>query len=107
LLDQTISGVSLTDSNKIKINNLNSEIEEFAESLSYWAKYLSSKLLSGTVISDADIDTAYNYVLEDACLNPTTDKSAILINCQNKSSDDFKKDLLSHGLINQAQGNGC
>jgi energy-coupling factor transporter ATP-binding protein EcfA2 len=90
----------LTDANEVKIDNLNSEIEQFAESLSYWAKYLSSKLLSGTVISNTDIDTAYNYLLEDASLNPTTEKSTILINCENKSSDDFKKDLLLSSLQN-------
>ena len=90
----------MTDANEVKINSLNSEIEQFAESLPYWAKYLSSKLLSGTVISDADIDTAYNFYLEDAGLNLTTEKPAILINCQNKSSDDFKKDLLLSSLQN-------
>ena len=90
----------MTDANEVKINSLNSEIEQFAESLPYWAKYLSSKLLSGTVISDTDIDIAYNFYLEDAGLNLTTEKPAILINCQNKSSDDFKKDLLLSSLQN-------
>ena len=90
----------MTDANEVKINSLNSEIEQFAESLPYWAKYLSSKLLSGTVISDADIDTAYNLYLEDVGLNLTTEKPAILINCQNTSSDYFKKDLLLSSLQN-------
>jgi len=48
----------VTEANKDKNDSLNSEIEHFAESLPYWAKYLSSKLLSGASISDADINTA-------------------------------------------------
>ena len=71
----------MTESDEGKIDSLNSEIEQFAESLPYWAKHLSSKLLSGTMISDTDIDAAYAYVLEDAGLKPITEKSAIVISC--------------------------
>jgi hypothetical protein len=73
--------ISLTETDEGKNDSLNSEIEQFAESLPYWAKYLSSKLLSGTTISDTDIDTAYTYVLEDAGLKPSTEKPAIVICC--------------------------
>jgi len=90
----------LIEANAGKIDSLNSEIEQFAESLPYWAKYLSSKLLSGASISDTDIDTAYTYVLEDAGLIPSTEKPAIVISCDNASSDDFKDDLLLASLQN-------
>jgi energy-coupling factor transporter ATP-binding protein EcfA2 len=90
----------LTEANKGKIDSLNSEIEQFADSLPYWAKYLSSKLLSGAAISDPNIDTAYTYVLEDAGLKATTEKSAIAISCENESCDGFKKDLLLTSLQN-------
>ena len=90
----------MTEANEGKIDSLNSEIEQFAESLPYWAKYLSSKLLSGASISDTDIDTAYTYVLEDAGLKPSTEKPAIVISCDNASCDDFKNDLLLTSLQN-------
>lgn len=90
----------MTKTNEGKIDSLNSEIEQFAESLPYWEKYLSSKLLSGATISDADIDAAYTYVLEDAGLKPTTEKSAIAISYENEVFDDFKKDLLLTSLQN-------
>lgn len=90
----------MTEANEGKIDSLNSEIEKFAESLPYWAKYLSSKLLSGASISDTDIDTAYTYVLEDAGIKPSTEKPAIVISCDNASCDDFKDDLLLTSLQN-------
>lgn len=90
----------MTEANEVKIDSLNSEIEQFAESLQYWAKYLSSKLLSGATISDADISTAYTYFLEDGGLKSTTKKTAIVISCQNESCDDFKNDLLLKSLHN-------
>lgn len=90
----------MTEANEGKIDSLNSEIEQFAESLPFWAKYLSSKLLSGTTISDADIDAAYTYVLEDAGLKPRTEKPAIVISCENELFDDYKKDLLLTSLHN-------
>jgi len=91
---------SLTEVNEGKIDSLNSEIEQFAESLPYWAKYLSSILLSGATISEDDFDTAYTYVLEDAGLNLTTEKPAIVISCENELSDNYKKDLLLTSLHN-------
>lgn len=90
----------MTESNEGKIDSLNSEIEQFAESLPYWAKYLSSKLLSGTTISDADMDVAYAYVLEDAGLKPKTEKPTIVISCVNELREDFKKDLILTRLHN-------
>ena len=90
----------MTEANEGKIDSLNSEIEQFAELLPYWAKFLSSKLLSGASISDTDIDTAYTYVLDDAGLKPSTEKPAIVISCDNASCDDFKKDLLLTSLQN-------
>ncbi|WFP48925.1 AAA family ATPase [Methylomonas sp. EFPC3] len=90
----------MTEANEGKIDSLNSEIEQFAESLPYWAKYLSSKLLSGESISYTDIDTAYSYVLEDAGLKPSTEKPAIVISCDNASCDGFKDDLLLTSLQN-------
>lgn len=90
----------MTESNESKMVNLNSEIEQFAESLPYWAKYLSSKLLSGTVISDADISVAYAYLLEDSGLKPITEKPTIAISFLNEIGEGFKKDLLLTSLYN-------
>ena len=90
----------MTESDEGKIDSLNSEIEQFAESLPYWAKYLSSKLLSGTTISDADIDVAYEYVLEEAGLKPITEKPGIVISCVGELCENFKKDLLLTSLQN-------
>lgn len=90
----------MTESNEGKMDSLNSEIEQFAESLPYWAKYLSSKLLSGTIISDAEIDVAYAYVLEDADLKPITERPTIVISCVDESGEGFKKDLLLTSLQN-------
>ena len=90
----------MTESNEGKMVSLNSEIEQFAESLPYWAKYLSSKLLSGTIISDADIDLAYAYLLEDAELKPITEKPTIVISCVEELGEGFKKDLLLTSLHN-------
>lgn len=90
----------MTESDEGKIDSLNSEIEQFAESLPYWAKYLSSKLLSGTTISDANIDAAYAYLLEDAGLKPITEKPTIVISCVDELCEGFKKDLLLTSLQN-------
>ena len=90
----------MTETNAGKIDSLSSEIEQFAESLPYWAKYLSSKLLSGASFSDTNINTAYTYFLEDAGLKPSTEKPDIVISCDNASSDDFKDDLLLTSLQN-------
>lgn len=90
----------MTESNEDKMVNLNSEIEQFSESLPYWAKYLSSKLLSGTVISDADINVAYAYLLEDAGLKRITEKPTIAINLLDEIGEGFKKDLLLTSLYN-------
>lgn len=90
----------MIESDEGKIYSLNSEIEKFAESLPYWAKYLSSKLLSGATISDTEIDAAYAYFLEDSGLKPITEKSAIAISYIDESCEDFKKDLLLTSLQN-------
>ncbi|ENM5888951.1 AAA family ATPase [Vibrio mimicus] len=90
----------MTKANEGKMVNLNSEIEQFAESLPYWAKYLSSKLLSGTVISDDDINVSYEYLLEDAGLKPITEKPTITISFLDEIGEGFKKDLLLTSLYN-------
>lgn len=90
----------MTESNEGKVNSLNSEIEKFAESLPYWTKYLSSKLLTGTIISDSDIDAAYEYLLEDTGLKSITEKPSIVISCVDELSEGFKKDLLLTSLQN-------
>lgn len=90
----------MTESNEGKMDSLNSEIEQFADSLPYWAKYLSSKLLSGTKISDADIDVAYAYFLEDAGLKLITERPTIAISFVDELGEGFKKDLLLTSLHN-------
>ena len=39
----------MSEANEGKIDSLNSEIEQFAESLPYWAKFLSAKLLGSSL----------------------------------------------------------
>lgn len=90
----------MAEANEEKDSDLNSEIEQFAHSLPYWAKYLSSILLSGATIANTDIDSAYSFFLEDAALKPSTDKPSITVSYDGVANDDFKSDLLLTSLHN-------
>lgn len=82
---------------EVIIETLESEVKKFANTLPYWAKFLSSQILDGIVISDGIIETVYNYLLEDLDLKATTVRPVIELN-YNAASLDFKSDLLIKNL---------
>ena len=73
---------------------LESEINNFANNLPYWAKYIAQKILSGNSISQNDIDTSYSYLLEELKLKNETEKPVITINYNTGNSGNHKLDLL-------------
>lgn len=82
------------------IATLDTEVKEFANGLSYWTKYLAEKILSGNSITDTEINTAYEYLLEELTLNPTSTKSDIVIKYNGGNSSNYKLDLLFNKLEN-------
>ena len=82
------------------IETLESNVKAFADELSYWEKFLAEKILSGTVISDKDIDAAYSYLLEGLNLKPETVKPEIIINYKTKNATRYKFDLQLSKLEN-------
>jgi energy-coupling factor transporter ATP-binding protein EcfA2 len=81
-----------------QIATLETEVKGFAIGLSYWAKYLAEKILSGTEISNTEIDTAYAFLLEELTLNPNTTKPNIAINYNGGNLANYKLDLLFNKL---------
>ncbi|WP_293004961.1 AAA family ATPase [Nitrosomonas sp.] len=73
---------------------LESEINNFANNLPYWAKYIAQKILSGNAISLNDIDTSYSCLLEELKLKNETEKPVITINYNAGNSGNHKLDLL-------------
>ena len=91
---------SVTPASVPKLKTLETEIKEFADGLPYWAKYLAEKILSGSAISDNDIDTSYSYLLEELSLTPVTKKPEIVINYNAGNPGSYKLDLLLSKLEN-------
>jgi energy-coupling factor transporter ATP-binding protein EcfA2 len=85
---------------KQQVATLDTEVKGFADGLSYWAKYLAEKILTGNAISDTEINTAYAYLLEELTLTPTTTKPDIVINYSGENSGNYKLDLLFNKLEN-------
>lgn len=83
-----------------QVETLEMDVKKFAEGLPYWSKYLADKILSGNSISDADIDTSYNYLLEEQNLKDATEKPVIIINYNNVNAGAYKQDLLLTRLQN-------
>ncbi|WP_312762203.1 AAA family ATPase [Epilithonimonas sp.] len=83
-----------------QVETLESEVKKFADGLSYWAKYLAEKILSGNAISDNDIDTSYSYLLEELKLKKETEKPEIEINYNSANAGNYKPDLLLTKLEN-------
>ena len=83
-----------------QVITLESEVKGFAHGLSYWAKYLAEKILSGKAITDTEIITAYSYLLEELTLTPATTKPDIAINYNGGNSGNYKLDLLFTKLEN-------
>ena len=85
---------------KQQVATLDTEVKGFADGLSYWAKYLAEKILTGNAILDTEINTAYAYLLEELTLTPTTTKPDIVINYSGENSGNYKLDLLFNKLEN-------
>ncbi len=83
-----------------QVETLETEVKKFADGLSYWAKYLAEKILSGNAISDNDIDTSYSYLLEELKLKEETEKPEIEINYNSTNAGNYKPDLLLTKLEN-------
>lgn len=83
-----------------KNDNLNSQIMQFAGSLPYCTKYLSSKLLAGMEITDDDINAAYTFFLEDANLKDKTTRPEIKITYDSVSNSNYHKTLFLNKLGN-------
>ncbi len=74
--------------------SLESEVKAFADGLPYWAKFLAEKILSGSKITDTEIVTSYNYLLEELKLKEETPKPEILIGNGSNTAGNYKLDLL-------------
>lgn len=83
-----------------EIKTLETEVNGFADSQPYWAKYLCSEILAGNEITDAIIDTSYSYLLEKLGLKEETDKPELSISYNPNASDDFKENLSFVSLKN-------
>ena len=83
-----------------QIATLDTEVKGFANGLSYWAKYLAEKILSGNAITEIEINTAYSYLLEELTLTPNTTKPDIAINYNGGNLGNYKLDLLFSKLEN-------
>ncbi|WP_413534114.1 AAA family ATPase [Empedobacter brevis] len=85
---------------KEQMLTLETDVNKFADGLSYWAKFLAEKILSGNNISDNDIETSYSYLLEHLKLIDETSKPEISIDYNTGNSGDYKSDLLLAKLEN-------
>lgn len=85
---------------KPSVTTLDSKVKEFTNSLPYWAKFLSSKLLSGIIVTDFDLATAFDYLREDIGLKERTEKNAFNFLSLSDKSDTYKSDLRISNLQN-------
>ena len=76
-----------------QVESLEAEVKLFANGLPYWGKYISDKILSGTIVNDAEIDTAYKYLLEDIDLWPKGEKPDITFSKVSKAANEYKTNL--------------
>lgn len=83
-----------------QIETLETEVKKFADGLPYWAKYIAEKILSGSLISEKDIDISYSYLLEELELIEKTEKPDIVINYNPESAGNYKQNLLLSKLQN-------
>ncbi|MBU8893024.1 MAG: AAA family ATPase [Bacteroidales bacterium] len=82
------------------VETFETEVKKYVEGLPYWAKYLADKILSGNAISDKDIDTSYNFLLEELELVLETEKPEISLIYNPEASDDYKENLIFNVLQN-------
>ena len=84
----------------IEVETLESEVKKFVDKLPFWEKYIADKILTGTAISDKELDTAYSYLLEELKLNHETVKPKLTINYKPRNTGNYKLDLLFTKLEN-------
>ncbi|QXU44129.1 AAA family ATPase [Pedobacter sp. D749] len=82
------------------VETLESDVKKFADNLPYWAKYLAEKLLASNVVNDADIETAYNFLLDELKLTDEIDKPEIFIAGAGASATAYASDLVFYTLEN-------
>lgn len=70
--------------------NLQSDIREFVCSLPQWGQVLAAVILSGKEVSDSDIGSAYQILLEDLNIFPKTDREKVNINFGNAKGTYFQ-----------------
>ena len=85
------------------VKTLETEVKEFANGLPYWAKYLCSEILAGTIISDTEIDLSFSYLLQDLKLIEETEKPEISITYNPDASNDFKENL-TFNVLKKVEG---
>ena len=72
-------------------NNLQSDIKKFVDTLSQWGQVIAAAILAGKEISDSDIETAYQALLEELKILPEAKKVKININFGNNSDIHFQQ----------------
>jgi len=66
----------------------------FANSMPYFSKYLSEKLLLGQILTEPELDTAYKFLLESSGLAEKTEHPEITINTCEEGACIYVTDLL-------------
>lgn len=83
-----------------KIETLESEIRDYANTLPYWGKYLANQILSGHEVTDDNITSAYSFLLEDLHLKEKSDRPEITLGTRSINATDYKSNLLFSKLEN-------
>ena len=83
-----------------EIQSLENEVKVFANSLPYFSKYLSEKLLLGQILTEPELDTAYKLLLESAGLVEKTEKPEITISTCEDGACIYVTDLLLNKVNN-------
>lgn len=82
------------------VENLESEVKRFADTLPYWAKYLGSQILDGHEVNDDVIETTYIFLLEELDLKDKSARIPIEINYTAGDLSNYKTDLVLKELKN-------
>jgi len=89
---------TVTPSNKMQVETLETEVKKFVIGLPYWSKYLANICLLGNTVTDDDIEASYSYLLEQLNLVENTEKADIVVNHNAGNSGNYKHDLLLRRL---------
>jgi hypothetical protein len=84
-----------------QVVTLETEVKNFIDTLPFWAKYLSMKLLNGAFTQE-DIDLAYSYLLEENGLKESTTRPVVEINLSNNTNN--YKDNLTLSKVQKVEG---